>query len=280
MSFDFDKGLESAAEDKISTRIGAIVLGQSGGGKSFLTGTLGVKTLYLYLSGEDHGVDSARITGGDNIVGYPIDIFKKEALKPDEAYAHLLATLSNIDGLKKHGFRAIVLDGATEVEALIRSTVAWEKATTSKSGKHDGFAESGVTQAMFRPIIAKLKNLRRELDMHYLMTCILDVKQLGENGEIQDSQPRLTGYSVAESLVQQFGDVLVVGRMAKDDIVKHKIQMMAKVIKVSKTESGVIKKAGNYNPRIQGVSVEALPNILPADLKEIVKIKEGKRNED
>ncbi len=107
------------------------------------------------------------------------------------------------------------------------------------------------------------------------MTCILDIRSLGDSGEIQESSPKLSGYGVAENLIQQFPDIVAIGRMSKGDKVTHRLQFLAGVTRVSKDANGVVKKTMNFNPRITGKSVDELPATLPADLAGLVKFKAG-----
>ncbi len=276
MSFDFKSAIADAKKEYDNVLVSAIVLGPSGAGKSSIMGTFGVKTLYLYTSGESHGPKSARTLGGDNIVPICIDQDAGKSLGPDAAYSRLLDILNSSAAIKQLGVGAVTLDGASELENIIRGTDKWAKACLTDKGKHNTFGEGAATANMFRAVTAALRNLQLELGVHYAVSCILDVKTMGPNGAIEEATPRLTGYSVAESLVQQFGDVLVVGRMERDDVVKHKIQFMSDVTKVSKDALGTVKKAVNFAPRLAGVQVQDLPPFMDADLAGIVKLKKEK----
>lgn len=275
MSFDF-KSSASTAHTQTATLLSAIVLGPSGAGKSFLCGTLPGRTLYLYTSGEDHGVHNALSAGG-NVHPVCLDHDDDTVLAADASFKRLLEILGSTEALKKEGFKSIVIDSATELEAIIRNTKEWEDACTTKNGKHDGFAETGATLNMLRKVAVILKAAQRSLGCHTVITCGLDVKALGEDGEIEEASPRLTGYSVAEGLIQMCGDVLVVGRMSKDGVSKHKLQFMTAVEKVSKDAAGRVKKAINFNPRIAGLKVSELPAFIDADLSKVVELKKGKK---
>lgn len=281
MAFDFDKAEKEAAKLIDNTKLGAIVLGSSGGGKSFALGTLPGKILYLYTGSENHGVDSARISAS-KIVPVQIDLdgaasdeqkLPNGMLKPDAAYKRLLSILGEVEGIKKAGFGSVVIDGATELESIITATEQWKLMCQTDKGKHNPYAESKSTVAMFRPIVSALHNLQTQLGTHFAMTCILDVKSAGVYGEIEEASPRLSGYSVAESLIQQFGDVIVVGRMSKDNVAKHKFQFMTDVTRVSKDVLGNVKKAINFAPRVRGVPLERLPTYLDPDFKKVLELK-------
>jgi hypothetical protein len=273
MSFNFDKAIEEASSQVNEETIGAIVLGQSGAGKSFIMGTLPGKVLYLYTGGEAHGVKSAKVQG-KHVTPVRIDYDKSAPadqrnevgnLKPDAAYKRLLAILSDVEGIKAQGFNSIALDGATEIEQIITSTEQWKNACLSDKGKHNSYAEGKVTLAMFRPIIAAMQNLQIQLKINYAMSCILDVKAAGIYGEVEEASPRLSG------------DVLVVGRMSKDGEAKHKLQFMTDVTKVSKDLVGNVKKTLNFAPRIAGISVADMPPYMDADLSKVVDIKKKKK---
>lgn len=269
--FDFNKAIAEASKASESPLVGAIILGSSGAGKSSLIGTAGVKTLYLYTSGEDHGVKAAKAIAGSDIVPLCLDHADDKKLTADETYERLLSILASHDQLKSLGVGLVAVDGASELEAIIRGTKAWATSCLSASGKHNAFAEPTATVSMFRPILNGLKDLQRKIGCHFVVTCILDVKSLGINGEIEEASPRLLGYSVAESLVQQFGDVLVVGKMAKDGVVKYKLQFLTDIVKTSKDDKGNLKRSMNFAPRVSGH--QNLPAYLPADLKEVIKLK-------
>jgi hypothetical protein len=279
MGFNF-KAAEARAQKDLSNKgLALMLLGQSGGGKSFAFGTFGVKTLFLYGTGEDHGPTSARKTAAGDLIPVCWDFDDAgERLSPDKAYKRLLDALSDVDGIKAEGFGAVVVDGATELETLIRKTSKWEQACLTDKGKHNNFAESDATKAMFRPVLEGLKDLQRKLGIHYAMSCILDIKQLAEDGEIQEASPKLSGYGVAENLIQQFPDIVAIGRMRnKKEQIAHRLQFLASVTKTSKDATGHVKKTMNFNPRLAGFKVDELPGTLEADLAALAKLKAGSK---
>jgi hypothetical protein len=267
--FDFEKAFADAKADLNVTAIRAVVLGPSGAGKSSLLGTFKCKTLLLYCGGEDHGPVAAKALGGDNI--YPICLDREggENIDPDVAYQRLLQILSSVP----KQFKAVAVDGATEVEFLIRSTKEFKNLCLTDKGKHNTFAESGAVLVMFRPIINELKRMGRE-GIHTIMTCGLDVSAIGENGDILESKPRLSTYGVAEGLLQQTPDYFCVGSMTNSAGKQgHRVQFMAGVGRESKDVMGVVKKTINFKPRLNGII--NLPDTCAADLTEVIKLKGG-----
>lgn len=141
-------------------------------------------------------------------------------------------------------------------------------------GKHNSFAEPQTTLELFRPILVKLRDLQLNLGIHYAATCPLTVSAMAETGEITESAPKLSGYSVAEGLILQFPDVLVVGRMVgKSGNTAHRIQFAAGVAKTSKDQLGTIKKTVNFHPRVTGV--KTLPPHMEASLAKVAELKQG-----
>lgn len=272
--FDFSKALAQSKKMESSDKLLLLALGQQGAGKSYLAGTLGVKTLYMYFSGESHGSPSAQIQGGDNIQPYCLDRYDGKQLNADDAFKHLLYILNNADLIKSNQYKLLVLDSASELESVIRETREFDKRTTNDKGKHDGFMEKGATCDMLKQVLNAAKTLQRDLDIHFMMTAILDVRSVGEYGEIQEAAPRIRGAGVAEFLCLQFDDVVAVGRMTKDGVTKHKLQYGVNISKVAKEVSGSIKMM-NYNPRIKGVGTDKLPPYMPADLKLVHALKRG-----
>jgi hypothetical protein len=275
MGFDFAKAIAQAEKDADIKALELIILGQSGGGKSHLIGTLGVKTLYLYFSGESHGVKSAK-KNGDHVI--PICVDHDDAGQPlsaDDAYQRLLACLQDVAGLKANGFEAIAIDGATELEAIIRSTLQWKKMCLTTKGTHSSFEEARSTITMFRPVLNGLKYAQRATGCHIMMTLITDVREYGEHNDVVECAPRLLGYAVAETIIQQFGDVVVVGMMKRNKEIKGKLQFMTDVGKTSKSETGVVKKTINFSPRLLGVDLKDLPPVMDASLPAVLTLKSG-----
>lgn len=270
--FDLSKAIKDGANVLKNQSVGAIILGPSGAGKSTLLGSFGVKTLYLHTTGEAHGAKAAS-TNGSDIIPVCIDYSEGKQLTPDEAYTRLSTILDSADQISSAKIGAIVLDGATELEALVRSTKRWEALCKTKDGKHNTFAETPATCTMIREVIQKLIKLQRDLTVHYAVSCILDVKELGEDGDIMEASPRLQGYAVAETLIQMFPDVLVVGRMSRDGTAKHKIQFMSDMKKVSKDAKGQVKKMINFTPRLTGIPVSNLPDYMDASFEDVIKFK-------
>lgn len=275
MAFDFKKAQKEAAADIKSTNLGLMVLGQSGAGKSTLAGTFGVKTLYLYTTGESHGLTSAKTFGGDNVLPVCINLEGGTLLSADKAYERLLSALSDVESIKSEGFGAVVTDGVTELEVLIRETKQFKLMCQTDKGTHNAFNEPKATVAMIRPVIEALKHLQRQLGIHYMMTGILDVSSVSENGEVLESKPKLQSYAVAENVIQQFPDIIVVGPMSNGEAIKNRIQFLAGVSRESKDAAGTVKKTINFTPRLAGVPREKLPNTTKADIQELIKLKKS-----
>lgn len=274
-SFDFKKAQAEAAKDLNNRALGLLVLGQSGAGKSTLAGTFGEKTLYLYTTGESHGAKAAATKGSNTVVPVCINSVGGDLLSADKAYDRLLSVIGSVSEIKAEGFKAIVVDGATELETLIRETTRWKMMCQTEKGSHNSWAEGKATLAMFRPIIDGLKNLQRDSGIHFVMTCILDVVSMSDMGEITESKPRLQTYSVAEGVIQQFEDIVVIGRMTKGEEIEHRIQFLADVSRESKDAKGTVVKSMNFNARIGGLPLEKLPRTSKANLAELAKLKAG-----
>lgn len=278
--YNFDKGLEEARADLECVEVGALLLGCSGAGKSRALGTFGVKTLYLYTGGEDHGPASASVAGGSDISPYRLDILDNAELDvsteagADAIYDHLLAVLKALDWIKSKGYGAIGLDSLTELENLVRKTSYWKKACLTPKGAHNTYAETTAAMDLIRPVIEALKKLRRDLKIHFAITCILDVKTLSINGEIEEASPHLTGYMLAVSVCQLLRDIIIVGRMERNGEVKYKFQFGTEIVKASKDEQGKLKKTTNFAPRL--TPGNPLP-LMEADFKEIIKNKKGEK---
>lgn len=275
MGFDFEKA-EKEALAAVKPNVAAIVLGQSSAGKSYLSGTLPGKTLYIYTQGEEHGRDSARLAveKGSTVVPVSVDLVEGKLIGADAAYKRLLAML-DVESVKSAGFNSVVVDGLTELEQLVRATSEWATACRTKGGDHNAFAEPTATVKMIRPVFDALRALQRELGVNYVVTCLLMVKGLADDGEITVSEPKLIGYEVAALLIPQFPDQILIGRMTNEaGLTKPRLQFNTVPTKSVKEKSGEIKKMMGFTPRLRGVT--ELPANMPADFKAVLKLKGAK----
>jgi hypothetical protein len=275
MAFDFESA-EKASLVVAKPNIAAVVLGQSSAGKSYLAGTLPGKTLYLYTQGEEHGRDSARLGAdkGSQVVPVSIDLADGKMINADTAYKRLLSIL-DVESVRKAGFASVVVDGLTELEQLVRATPEWAALCRTGKGEHNGFAEPAATIKMIRPILDALRGLQRELGVNYVVTCLLTVKGMAEDGEILTSEPKLIGYEVAALLIPQFPDQILIGRMSNGEgLTKPRLQFGAAPTKVVKEKNGEVKKFIGFTPRLRGVT--EVPQTMAADFKAVLKLKGAK----
>ena len=252
--------------------VSLILLGPSGAGKSRACGSFGVKTLYLHTSGESHGPASAS-SGGSEVLPVCLDRDGDKVLSADEAYARLLEILSSGPELKKLGIGAIAIDSATEVEAMIQATSAWKQRLASEYKGVKSYA-GDLTLSMFRPILTALQKLQQEIGIHYVMTCILNVRELGENGEILDGSPSLYGFNVATGLIQTFPDILIIGQLSDGEKTRPGIQRGTHVSRVSKDQATKeVRKLSNFHNRVTGADLSTAPDIIKPSLKLVAEIK-------
>jgi hypothetical protein len=262
--FDFSKAIAKAKAKLEDKKLNAIVLAPSGGGKSSLMGTIGVPTLYLYCTAESHGPQQATAFATGDITPICID----DERTADESLEFIKAILSDKEFLKSYG--AIALDSITSLEAIVRESMDFKSRCLTSQNKHNNFAEPAAINA----IIGEILSLLKASEKHVVTTLALDVRSLdGETGEILEASPKLSTYSCAEFIIMNFGDVMIIGPLTKDEKTAHRIQFGGKVSKASKDAAGHIKKLINFTPRVSGV--KTLPNSLPAKLSDVIKLKEG-----
>lgn len=271
MGFDFNELENLSKKLKDNTVLEAMCLGGGGAGKSTLAGTLDGKILYIYGESERHGIKNARTNCAGQIVGLCIDTYKNPTKDPDIALGVLQETLKDIEGIKNNKFTSVVIDGAVELEAIIRQTKLFKKLCLTKDGKHNTFSEPIAIISIFREILSCLRSLADE-GIHYYMTCALDVKAIDdEDGSIIECTPRLSTYSVIETLLLQFPDIFIIGEMSNGKKTAHRIQFGTTIEKVSKNLQGGIKRFLNFRPRLNGV--KDVPTHIKADLKELIRLK-------
>lgn len=279
MTFNFAKAKESALKSLNSPLLELLLLGPSGSGKSYCTGTTRLKTLFIYFTRETHGPKTAAVVGRDNIVPICVDFgtalgeTEERSFTADETLANLRTLLTSYELITAEGFKSVVLDGIAALEIVVKDSTEWKKKCQSTKGVHNSFKESEASQEIIGDIINSLKAVQRECRTHIIATAILDVKDMDSMGGITEAAPRLQGYGLCEAVVANFGDVLVVGKMVKGADVKWKFQSLTDVKKVSKDDNGSIRKILNFSPRVSGL---VLPPIMDADLSKIIEMKENK----
>jgi hypothetical protein len=272
MTFDLAAAIKEGQADLKNNHLGVVILGSSGAGKSRMLGTFGVRTMFLYTSGESHGPASAA-SGGSEIVPICLDRAEGKELSADQAYERLLAILNDEAGLKKLGIKAIAIDGATEIENMIVNTTKWETAVQNGYKGNKSFA-GPVTLSLFRPVINALNRVQKSLGIPYAMSCILDVKSLGDDGGIAEAGPKLRGFDVATGVIQQFADIVVLGQMSNGEKVTPRVQLNAGVSKSTKDfNTKEVRKLMNFFPRLTGANLDGAPSTLKPDLSRLVKIK-------
>lgn len=273
---DYAKAIAYGVKQAENKALGLLLIGPSGAGKSGTCGTLGVKTLYLYSSGEDHGVVSAS-TFGKNIlpIQYDLEDGVGKPLTAEASYKQLLSITSNTEQLKKLGIGAIVVESANYIEEIIQATPAWNQAVKVQYKGVVSYA-GPITLAMFKPLLDNLAALRRNLNIHYVMTCGMNVREMGEDGLIIDASPMLAGYGVVEHIIRSFPDILIIGQMRhpQTDIMVPRIQIHSTIKKqTSDFKTKEVRKILNCSNRITGVRLDEFDATLPANLARIAEAK-------
>jgi hypothetical protein len=258
---------QQAADRTLNPTLMLLLCGPQGGGKSFTAGTLGVPTLYLYGDEEVHGPDQASIKGGGNIT--PVSWSKGT---PDQSYQFLLDVL-NSD--VKSEFGAVVIDSSKDLISLIRSTEIFLSRCRTKDGGHNSWGEGTVILDLLRPIMKRLTQLHQS-HVHVVMTMILEVEQMGIDGDIALGKPTLPTYGITTALCPQFPDIAVVSYVARhDDGPGHYLQFNTNVRKQSKEQDGRVKATLNLTPRITPASADELPAYGSSDLSKLAAFKAG-----
>jgi hypothetical protein len=256
-------------EEVGTTNLEAIVLAPSGGGKSHLVGSLDRTVLYLYGSDETHGKTSA--SGGKATIKalqWDRNPETGEQLNADDALAFILAVLTD-EFLDAYGIDAIVLDSMTSLEKLIKSSSRFKVMCQTKDGGHNTFVEGEKAQIIVDEILSTVRKLSAKRKLDLVVTCVVDVKDKDEEtGAYSIVRPRLSSYGLAESTIQQFPQVLLIGKVQIKDKKGHCFQFDTLIERVSKDQNGNVKKYLNFDPRVIG-SKRDLKRFEKADLEEI-----------
>lgn len=251
----------------------AIVLASRGGGKSGLIGTLKKPTLYLYLMEENHGLASAQaVARGENISAICLNMDANGKVtstpenNPDGVLKELYAILDTPDLEKEFG--AIALDGFSALDRYIYASTEVQKAS-----KYD---QNKVILSVYDRIIGKLKSLNfRQLDV--IVTCASE-GQADSDGRHANLTPKLRGTGTVDSVIGQFAEVLVVGKVEVEEPESGKIeptfalQFGTQIEKTGKRVTG--QSFGvTFRPRIACLRHDQTPDLMPADLEVLQQLK-------
>lgn len=261
----------------------AVIIGCSGAGKSFLTGTLDVPTLYLHLRSEHHGPKAATASN-KHVLPVCLDLMEEfdqdiEELKGvtigEELNNHqTLIKLKHYSSLKlkNEGISAVVLDSLSDLEMVIKNTPEFKQACVSSNGKFNKFNESDELTRKIREIIANFQHLSKE-GIHVLVTLAGVVSALDDNSAASIIQPKLSTFGVSDSIPRMFSDVLLVTRMKHEGVTHHVLSFDGNFQRTTKDLAGKPTKIMNFAPRIAGLSTDDVPEYTKADLKVILQLK-------
>lgn len=244
-----------------------IVLASRGSGKSGLLGTLGVPTLFIFLSEESHGVEAAVAVSKGSHEIVPLCLNQDASgkttstpeLNPDLVLKNLLEILSTPD--LENEFGAVVFDGLSALDRYVYACSEVQKASKYDINK--------VTLTVYDRIIAKMKALHGR-GLHVITTCAAEGTATND-GTAAVLTPKLRGTGVIDSVIGQFGDVLVVGSILLEDpetgevTRQHALQFGSNIEKVGKRITGQ-SFAVTFRPRLAGLRSDQVPDLLPADL--------------
>lgn len=243
-----------------------VVLGPSGAGKSHFIGTYPGKTLLLYGSGESHGPGSAIKVAKENLIPIAWDRTKDKQLTPNEAWSRLNELL-NPEAIKKAGIKCIALDSITNLALDIKQTDIYAQKCMGAKGQHNAFKETEAMIDMLNLVMRKLQVLVDFHNIDVITTIDLQIQAIADNGLILESKPGLPTFGVGKAVIQQFPDILVLGRIEQKPV----FQNYAKAANISRDNKEQIVKYVDYHPRLRGVM--ELPETIQATVPTIFDLK-------
>ena len=271
------------AKKNVADPLFAVIVGCSSAGKSFLTGTLGVPTLFLYLSTEHHGHKAASSSNA-NILPVCLDVMEEQdkdiaGLASNRTGDRLndtqsilkLKHYSSLD-LKSEGIEAVVIDSLSDLEQVIKATPDFKQACIASNGKMNKFNEGDELIKRIREIVIGFQHFTKE-GVHTIFTLAGVVQAVDENSAASIIQPKLSTFSVADMIPRLFSDVLLVTRMKHEGEMKHVLSFDGNFQRTGKDITGKTNKVMNFAPRVSGLSTDDLPEFMKADLKEVLKLK-------
>ncbi len=242
------------------------VMGPSGAGKSHFIGTYPGKTLLVYGQGESHGPASA-IKNNKDIIPISWSQTKDGSLKPDQ-YIKRLKDILNPEAIVKAGFKCIAIDSLTNLCLDLKDTPVFKQKCQAKDGKHNAFKETEALIELGSKILNLLQEISEVHGIDVIVTTDLQINSVSETGIITESKPGLPTFGVGRALVQQFPEILVLGRVEGKPIFQNFAKVSSKSVD---RETSTVVKYLEYNPRLRGV--DELPETLEPTVKAIFDLK-------
>lgn len=248
------------------------VLGPSGAGKSHFIGTYPGRTALLYGAGESHGPSSATKLSKDLLaLAWDQEVMADgvKSLTPDQSWVRLKSILDPAVLIGSQ-VKCVAVDSITNLCLLIKQTAAFRQRCSTGRGGHNAFKETEALIEMLSEVVNKLQILVDQHSIDVIVTMDLQIQSVAPDGTITESKPGLPSFGVGRALIQQFPDILVLGRIGTDRT--PMFQNKSTVASVSKdgTTHEIVKYI-EYTPRLRGVLV--LPELIAASVPAILKLK-------
>lgn len=224
------------------------VLGPSGAGKSHFIGTYPGRVLFLHGAGEAHGAASA-VKSNKDVISVSWSQTPEGPVEP-RLIPKRIREILDPEVIKKAGIKCVAIDSLTNLCLDFKETEMFKQRCAGRNG-HNTFKESEAMIEMISKVINQLQVLSDQHDVDVIVTMDLQINQVAQDGTILESKPGLPTFGVGKAVVQQFADVLVLGRINS----KPMFQNLAKVASKSvDRETQEVVKYIEYNPRLRGVT--------------------------
>lgn len=265
---------------KVARPLMLVMVGPSGSGKSTAIGTLGIRTLFITRGIETHGADNAASVN-PNIHVLKLDRAKDGTkLHADEEVKRLNAVLESPKLAEQ--FKAVAIDGFTEFCKMYTSTTEMaELLALPKAIK--ALAEADYVEKQITILIGKLVDVN-EKGLSVLATCAGSITSDPNDQDSYEVKPDLPGHKTGQLVARAFPEIVAIGKHTSYDEssgeVKsdHKFLFHANMVKRSTDKKGVVTKQSSFSPRLRGVYGGDLPASIPANLKDLIKLRKGLAN--
>ena len=242
------------------------VLGPSGAGKSHFIGTYPGRVLFLHGAGEAHGAASAVKSNSDVIsVSWSQS---PEGPVESRLIPKRVREILEPEVIKAAGIKCVAIDSLTNLALDFKETEAFKQRCAGKGGVHNSFKESEALIEMLSRVINQLQVLSDQHDIDVIVTMDLQINQVAADGTILESKPGLPTFGVGKAIVQQFADILVLGRIESQPMFQNKAHVASK--SVNRDTQEVVKYI-EYNPRLRGV--KELPELIQPTVAAIMELK-------
>lgn len=265
---------------KVAKPLMLVMIGPSGSGKSTTIGTLGLPTLFITRGIETHGADNAASVN-PNIHVLKLDRASDGSKLTADQEVQRLITVLESPKLSEQ-FKVVAIDGFTEFCKMFTSTTEMAE-ILSQPKTIKALAEADYVEKRITELISRLVDVN-ERGLSVLATCAGSITSDPNDQDSYEIKPDLPGHKTGQLVARAFPEIVAIGKSSSyneetgEVKSEHRFFFHANMVKRSTDKKGIVTKQSSFSPRLRGVYGGDLPANIPANLKDLIKLRKSLAN--